>query len=155
MSSFDSPRLKPTTGIPETATNASSSATSRSWLRLRTAGDGIVLPLLTRNLTTPPSYCSPGMYPRIPMRSTELQRKLTCWSNSLATAPMAASSPTVAAVDQRGLIGGRYGGHRLQVDEHRTGGHRAGFAGPAPTCRHPRSPNASELRPPGRATTVN
>ena len=35
------------------------------------------------------------------MRSTEVQRKLTCSSSSLATVPMATSSPTVAAVAQQ------------------------------------------------------
>jgi hypothetical protein len=32
------------------------------------------------------------MYPQIPMRSTHVQRMLTCSASSLATVPMAASS---------------------------------------------------------------
>ena len=44
------------------------------------------------------------------MRSTEVQRKLKCSSSSLATVPLAASSPTVGAVDQQSIVnGGRYG----------------------------------------------
>ena len=35
------------------------------------------------------------------MRSTEVQRKLTCSSSNVATVPMATSSSTVAAVDQQ------------------------------------------------------
>jgi hypothetical protein len=61
MSSFDSPLLKRTTGTPAAATSASSSVTNLTWLRFSAAGDGMVLPRLTRNFTSPPSYCKPGM----------------------------------------------------------------------------------------------
>ena len=64
------------------------------------------------------------------MRSTEVQRKLTCSSSSVATVPMATSSPTVAAVDQQFLSGRTLWGPSRSAGP--LAGHRAGFAGPAP-----------------------
>ena len=61
MSSLDSPTLKRTTGTPVLSSSASSSATSRSRLRLSNAGEGMMPPRLSRNFTTPPSYWSPGI----------------------------------------------------------------------------------------------
>src|SRR5258708_255882 len=75
------------------------------------------------------------------MRSTEVQRKLTCSSSSLATVPMAASSPTVATVDQRLCVGedvmGAVAFLLVAAPRHWL---RAGLAGPAPIQIRTRSP---------------
>ena len=153
MSSLDSPALKRTTGTPVLASSASSSATSRSWLRLSRAGDGMVPPPVEQELDQPELVLDARDVAADPMRSTEVQRKLTCSSSSLATVPMAASSPTVAAVDQQFLTGEDVMGTlAFSADG---GGHRAGFAGPAPIQREPGRPAASELRPSWRSTTVS
>ena len=72
MSSLDWPALKRTTGTPDVATSAvqlgrpaacgyGSTPPEREWY----------CPAASKNFTTPPSYIKPGMYPRIPIRSTE------------------------------------------------------------------------------------
>ena len=76
------------------------------------------------------------------MRSTEVQRKLTCSSSSLATVPMAASSPTVGAVDQQLCVKEDAMGTFASVLVVTLGhGHRAGLAGPPPAQCSTRSPN--------------
>ena len=85
------------------------------------------------------------------MRSTEVQRKLTCSSSSLAMVPMAASSPTVAAVDQQLCVeGGRYGDLRVTAGS----GHRAGLAGPAPINKNQAARRERTQTKPG-STTVS
>src|SRR6516162_8155147 len=89
------------------------------------------------------------------MRSTELQRKPTWSCNSLSRVPMAS------------LLSDRWRGRAMGVDREdamgtfrlslreRTGGHRAGFAGPALTPSYIGRPNASELRRPRRAARLS
>ena len=81
------------------------------------------------------------------MRSTEVQRKLTCSASNLATVPMAASSPTVAAVD-RGLIReDAMGTLRMHCRAERAQGRlcRPGTNGPTRSAKRERPQNRSTL----------
>ena len=110
MSSLDWPALKRTTGTPDRFARALELRQHPRVVRFNTAGEGMGLPRSNKNFTTPPSYINPGTYPRIPMRSTEVQRKLTrsasTWLRSPWRPPLRPLARSECWFDQAGRYWG-------------------------------------------------